>query len=125
MDPGIARSRPYDLGVLLVHGIGEQQKGETLLQAGDALVSVLRKRLAWLPPRGRNRAEPRVALTNVALHREEPGEPPQAEIVLDTPDASSRWLIAESFWADTFPPPPYLSVFVWVVSVLPGTLVTH
>ena len=135
MDPGIARSRPYDLGVLLVHGIGEQQKGDTLLQAGDALVSVLRARLAWLQPGGRNAAAPRVALANVALNREEPGEPPQAEIVLEGVErlrshtrpgaAASRWLLAESFWADAFPPPPYLSVFFWVVSVLPGTLVAH
>jgi len=139
MVPLSERSRAYDVGVLLVHGIGEQQKGETLLEAGHALVEVLRKRLKWLPPSGKRATQlaPQVELESIQLHRDNASEPAQAEIRLDnighlrpigypfSPQSTSRWLIAESWWAECFPPPSYSSVFGWVVKILPGTIVTH
>lgn len=61
---GSPSSPQYQLGVLFVHGIGDQQQGSTLLRWGGAVVNWLDR---WLATR-------------------EPGQEPPVEIVAITPD---------------------------------------
>src|SRR5262245_12294261 len=41
----LGRSRRYDIGVLLVHGIGQQRRSETVVEAGVVLVGSLQATL--------------------------------------------------------------------------------
>ena len=42
-------AKPYRLGLLFVHGMGEQARGDTVTEMGDALTEWLRR---WISERG-------------------------------------------------------------------------
>jgi hypothetical protein len=184
----------HDLGVLFVHGIGEQKKGATLVACGEPLVIWLRRRFegmarswlsaglhdvqqrawfdkaaeAWrargephtiadrlgalrallgnmrsggdaatLPPLEAiaNDASPRVLVATATLHdaqiRGGNGDAPShAELELQalmtsTDVASSRWLLAESWWADAFTQPSFRQLAAWLMTVIPFALGSH
>jgi len=132
------RSRPYDVGVLFVHGIGQQRQGETLTACGEPLAECLQDLLARISVRlpEEPRRSCRAELTAVRIRDLESGEPAHAELVLhdigpvraaDPPwrDANSRWLLAESWWADAFSQPSYRQILSWMLTTLPVTLVAH
>ncbi len=39
----MVRAKQYRLGLLFVHGMGEQERGDTITQMGDALTEWLRR----------------------------------------------------------------------------------
>ena len=135
----LERSHPFDVGVLLVHGIGEQRKGDTLVECGGPLIEVLRQHLERLRGgvRRRETARADVSVQTTRLNVGGSAEPAHAELALHgleglrtpgTPHAdesSSRWLIAESWWADAFPQPTYREVLLWAVRTLPATVISH
>lgn len=139
MRAGIEPTRPYELGVLFVHGIGVQRRGETLTQCGGALVQGLQDLLGRTvsAPDLEGRGAGRVTVEQARLEDTSVGELPSAELRLDdvqgmwrreTPWAGqpgSRWLLAESCWADAFPEPTLAEVLAWLVGTLPPVLVTH
>ena len=43
----MVHAKQYRLGLLLVHGMGEQERGDTITQMGDALTEWLRR---WITP---------------------------------------------------------------------------
>ena len=45
----MVRARQYRLGLLFVHGMGEQERGDSITQMGDALTEWLRR---WIRPPG-------------------------------------------------------------------------
>jgi len=45
----MVRAKQYRLGLLFVHGMGEQERGDTITQMGDALTEWLRR---WIDARG-------------------------------------------------------------------------
>lgn len=117
----------HELGVLLVHGIGESRRGDTLMEWGAALARCLHE---WLSPAG---VQAVVSRASIEPPGDEPEAPPHAEIVLDpvqarfgSPAATKcRWLLAESWWAKAFPPPSYRDLAVWSLGVLPWTIISH
>lgn len=130
------RSHPYDVGVLLVHGIGQQRRGETLVEAGGALYEVMGGVLAGLGG-ARGPVELRPGPAQVEADPARPEDPPWAEWTLGnlrgrrvagSPEEASdesRLLLAEAWWAGSFPEPRHSEVFEWVVRILPLVVVSH
>ena len=140
---------PASFGVLFVHGMGEQQRGDTLLGFGEPIVKFLRR---WVlddpriqpdgslltppgtegvPPAGK---DPAVASdpfkSNIDLHNvqairvlgSDPNVPSHATIkVRNRPDLQP-WLLAESWWATDFKPATFTDVLNWGVRVVPFVL---
>jgi|GEM_PF-4002619 len=130
------------LGILFVHGIGDQQRGRTLTQFGEPLFNCLEK---WLRHHGGG-----AELAEVML-RGNPGAPahaqvrlwhegkPEKETTTSEPseetaegagaDASTRvetkWVLAESNWADAFERPGFESVAFWSIRVVPWFILTQ
>lgn len=200
----------HDLGVLLVHGIGVQRRGETLADFGEPIVEWLkqwcaglherwvnallvtakrspdqpeavdlqavlealetrqpsseedRRSIAWAieavhellddldgtepsPKLGAkaatkvldepHRFAPGVLAAGVELvdgQREtanDPEAPAHARLIIRRLGfdglASESWLVAESWWADTFWPPKFSDLGRWVVGIVPWTLGSH
>ena len=186
--------RRHDLGLLFVHGIGEQERGATLVTAGEALHAWLhrwfrgitrswraagladeqlfewqrrRKQQLW-QQRGEERALPRFEALRTLLgnmrtvaagtplpplesvrndvaggilaataslrdpHLRDGGEgaPAHAPLELlaidtDGKEHRSRWLLAESWWAQAFTEPTFRQLALWLVQALPWTLGRH
>lgn len=111
------------LGVLFVHGIGEQLQGETLVRFADPLARWFTR---WLTKD--KEVEPAQARTSpAALWRTElvPSGPDPAHALMDLnyPGAPrGHWLLAESWWADTFRPPKTRTLLIWMLTILPYML---
>lgn len=117
-----------ELGVLLVHGIGHQKRGETLLWVGDPMFEWLKN---WYE-RGRGNPmvdkhpEPKVYLTDtqpVNGSLIETGPPPSSRLWFRQADEPRRddpnWVLAESYWAEVFMPPTYTELIVWGLGIAP------
>jgi hypothetical protein len=134
-------TREFQLGVLLVHGIGTPRAGNTLVHWGDALLKTVAH--ATRPPE----AERRDRLTSssstpagsrgttpvgvlVSIERAGPGGSPEngrfeAAVRLSAGDNTELWLLREGLWAGAFPAPSYQELFSWGVRALPWSIVTH
>ena len=118
----------HDLGVLFVHGIGQSKQGETLLNFGEPLRAAIEQ---LLEPAGQGFP---VAAKVSAAWLSDPGSgvPARAELSIEgarrnSPDAGlpSKWLLAEAWWAETFPTPTYSDIASWTFGALPATLISH
>jgi hypothetical protein len=112
------KPKQYGLGVLLVHGIGTQLCGDTLVRWGDILLKTLcsatRNRVkAQVGPAGRDGdAAPDSPITaEVRLRPSNQGEKP--------------WLFADGWWADVVLPPSYRELVSWSVRALPWAIAIH
>ncbi len=111
---------PYDLGILLVHGIGEQQRGDTLTEAGDQI-------LDWLARRAQTTgsdAKVELNLMDVVDRQASTDEIASAHAVIRvTPPVKRRkpayWVMAESFWADVFRPATFSELASWGIFIGP------
>lgn len=135
----------YDLGVLFVHGMGDQRKGTTLLHLATPILRFL---LDWgNPPRGQGSANTdasrtsmqdtsiggstfthRIRQTDLRERKENPTKTPWPESVVDItgPDGVTRtWLLREAWWADTFPTPGFASVAKWGLGFGPRMIVSQ
>jgi hypothetical protein len=118
-----ASGRPQ-LGVLFVHGIGEQLQGETLVRFADPLARWFTR---WLTKDVE--VESAQARTSpAALWRTElvPNGPDPAHAVMDLAYSKTlrgHWLLAESWWADTFRPPKMRTLLIWMLTILPYMLI--
>lgn len=116
-----------DLGVLFVHGIGEQARGETLVQFGEPV-------LDWVRDWVRMRDEPdRYIVAPVAARIREPladhGAPAHAEILVgeikNGADQGQQWLFAEAWWGAQVLPPSIAEFTAWLLSRGGWTLLLH
>jgi hypothetical protein len=104
--------------VLLVHGIGSQRPGDTVVHVGRSIHRWLCDFLKHLD----------VEVVDATLARQAaPAEPPHARIVFRqrTRRSPYTWILAESHWADCFPPPTYGEFARWAVSVVPMAVLQH
>jgi hypothetical protein len=138
----------HDLGVLFVHGIGDQQQCATLARFGGALQRWLSR---WLDVATRPAASRHTTPTATAAVTQEatrgaedgskplapghqievvavdhhpagPGTPAHAEVRLRAGVVGSgeqSWLLAEAWWAPEVTPPRFGQFVRWVVPMLP------
>jgi hypothetical protein len=117
---GLRKRLPYDLGVLLVHGVGEQQRGDTLTEAGDLI-------LEWLARRAEatgSHADVELNLMDVADRQASTDDIAGAHAVIRVTSPVKRrrpanWVVAESFWADVFRPATFTELASWGVFIGP------
>jgi hypothetical protein len=111
-----AKRGEFQLGVLLVHGIGTQQSGETLVQWGDVLLKTI------------ERGTQKKVLTTVDSAGPGDGKGRfEATVLLREQDGShtERWLFAEAWWANAFPAPSYRELVSWSFRALPWSIVSY
>ncbi len=113
------QSRQYDLGVLVVHGIGDQKRGATLTQWADGLVAWV---TAW-QARDTRSTIGRASISDVLLNPPAPIPPHLAMDVSFLADDRDdhKWLFAEGWWAGSFEPPPFFQLWSWSFKSVPAT----
>ena len=104
--------KPYKLGVLFVHGIGEQAKGETLLRFGDPCISWLER---WLQKNGE-----KLRVEDVQIAEEVP-----TDVSIGCMGKSEKILFRESWWAEKFLPPPIHELSWWLLLVGTWSTLSH
>jgi hypothetical protein len=126
-------SEHYDLGVLFVHGIGDQQQNSTLARFGGSLQRWLGR---WYGLDGRPPAkdaeqvapESMVEVTGVQHHTADGDIPAHASMLVRRPgdpgagepaEVRQRWLLAEGWWAAEVSPPSFKAFSRWVLPLLP------
>jgi len=125
----------YDLGILLVHGIGEQKKGVTLRQIGDVLCSWINRWFTYDTQRKRTISGPpltdpfvQIRKTVIGQNGTNIGEPAHSELSLkisiDGEQSNQVWLLAESGWASSITPPTYLDFIKWAYLIVPWIIST-
>jgi hypothetical protein len=113
-----------ELGVLFVHGIGQQRQGETLVKFADPLSRWLAR---WLTGGIHTEAAvgpsdgAHVRLSEAVLAGNDPAHLcMEIDGQTDVPSVhGQRWLLAESWWAETFQPPKTTSLLLWMLLILP------
>ena len=120
----------FDLGILFVHGIGEQRQGMTLVRFADSLFDWLYR---WLNKTDQLESESNwgsvVTLRDTQL-TPPPSDPDvPAHTVLQIQESRRNqlppprcWLLAESWWAETFQPPGFKGLASWTLSLVPKLL---
>jgi hypothetical protein len=111
------------LGVLLVHGIGSQRRGDTLVHCTTALHSWMRD---WRA-RGRHDYPLKVDLVDTSVAEAGPDHPAQARIIFRRGNDVSTfsWIIAESCWFDTYRRPDFYEFMRWALLILPIAIIVH
>jgi hypothetical protein len=121
------------LGVLLVHGIGEQKVGDTLLGFTEPLHAFCEE---WVAGASEEGADAYAKVTDTRLRRltgdDDAPSHTRLRIGLRRPgsedagnDGRMEWLIAESHWAERFPVPTFRQIFAWLFSVVAPVIVRH
>lgn len=123
--------REHELGVLFIHGIGRQRRGETVTEFGDALIKWFDRWHRGASPE-QSRPPLRLATGPAAIDglTEDPLLPANLTVeVLDEsagePRVVSRWLLAEAWWAEAFTPVSFRELAVWGLQVVPWTILMH
>jgi hypothetical protein len=122
----------YDLGILFVHGIGDQQQSSTLARFGGPLQRWLRRRYGVdgrAPADGAEQVAPEsmVEVTGVRRRTPDGDTPAHASMLVRRPadagrgeaEARQRWLLAEGWWAAEVSPPTFKAFARWVLPLLP------
>ena len=113
----------YDIGILFVHGMGQQTRGDTLVRCGEPLIKWVNE-WTW--------TEDAVEVVSAFLNPvpEDPTAPPHATLKGRLPNDQGAnqevsWLLAESWWADTFAVPSFSNLAHWGFTALPWIIISH
>jgi hypothetical protein len=122
-DPPDPPDPDFEVGILFVHGIGDQARGQTLLDFGEPLLQCLEE---WI--RGRSLGEMEVRRAELSP-RPELTESAQATIHIKRTTASgtvqSDWFLSEAWWASEFHRPDFRRLAAWLLQVGPWIIVSH
>jgi hypothetical protein len=127
-----AGGKPYRVGVIFVHGMGEQEQGDTVTEMGDALTEWLRKWLRDIP-------DARFKIREAKLRggsQPVTGTPDhpiggQAHVSVTISDGSKKpmpeqeWLLTESWWAKAFRQATFGELVAWAVSAGPWLIASQ
>jgi Ca2+/Na+ antiporter len=108
----------YKLGILFVHGIGEQPKADTLLASSEPLVQWLRQALR---PNGTIRFTE--ARLNLAAGDHD--EPAYATLAIEATPGEQQWLLAESWWGGEVRRPSFFKLAGWMLTTGAWMIVSH
>jgi hypothetical protein len=119
----------HELGVLFVHGIGEQRQNSTLARFGGSLERWLRRRFDSAAGPEEHTAADRIAAppaveVEAVEHHTGNGDAPAHAILLvgrsgEPEESRQRWLLAEGWWAAEVSPPTFKAFVRWVLPMLP------
>lgn len=119
----------HHLGVLFVHGIGEQPEGDTLLRFGQPIINCLK---TFLARGGADRAGGvSVAKTVLTPSKLQINEPPHAELTVtaranaDGKRREESWLMAESWWGGDVQAPAFGKMSGWMMTFGAWTILSH
>jgi hypothetical protein len=128
-----------DLGVLFVHGIGNQMAGQTVVQFGDPVLRWLDEwlrfscklrpdKVAKVAGKEANELTHRLNVSQAWL-RTDGGIPAHTHMEIgvtsDNHSQPQKWIMAESCWANAFVPPSFRALALWGLIVYPWTNATH
>src|SRR5262249_37588833 len=124
-----APMKPYDLGVLFVHGIGLQTRADTMLHWGEELHTRIAKWIAGATG-GSEDVSVQVADALIGQNPLDRAAPAHTKWTVTVPKgrgqrSPSTWLVAESCWAESFVTPRYADFASWSFRTLPWTLASH
>ena len=106
-----------DVGILFVHGIGEQTQGAMLTVWADAVIGLVETEL------GRDRVKVGAAVLRPPSSSTDPAF---VDVEIDVPERDSvRWRLSEAWWANAFAPPTFRELAVWGLLALPFTVLAH
>ena len=112
--------REAQVGILFVHGIGQQTPGDTLIAFGEPLTGWVRR---WVERLQSGRFEIlKSAFSDPVL---ESGEPAHLLFQYGWTEPTQRWLLAESCWANEFRRPPFGRLARWMVGVGAWMILSH
>jgi hypothetical protein len=113
--------KEFRLGVLFVHGIGTQPPRDTLVRWGDVLLKVITRSTEEEPGRV-------IPIVGRADAGDRSGDKP-AEVAVEfrrsDRDQREKWLLAEGWWADSFPAPTYSELVSWSFRAVPWAIALH
>lgn len=121
----------YDLGILLVHGIGEQARGDTLTSQGDPVVNWLR---GLVTKGGRHKDAKVDVLESVVRHASTDAIPGAHAVIRITPSAAdsaepakdrAHWVVAEAWWAEAFRQASFGELIGWAIFIGPFVFATE
>lgn len=107
--------KEYQLGILLVHGIGVQRSGETLIQWGDALLKTISAATGGKVQ----------VMAGPAEIANDTGSNTETTVHLTAGDMQEKWLMVEGWWAEAFMAPTYMELVSWSFRGLPWTFALH
>jgi len=130
--PGRPPAKKYRVGLLFVHGMGQQERGDTITQMGDALTAWLKGWLAEVPGadfkiRGavlRTGGTGETGPTDDTLG----GQAHVAVTIITKPrtrETRQEWLLAESWWAGAFRPASFMELATWAIAVGPWLIASQ
>ena len=106
------------IGILWLHGIGEQCRAQTLVEYGDPLYDFVEK---WYA----GSSGIRVEMNSSSLAENDENTPAHASFSVIRDDGESEeWLMAESHWVESFPKPSATAVTEWLMKVVPWVWVS-
>ena len=128
----IPPSEHYDVGILFVHGMGEQVQGDSVTEMGDALTGWLHR---WLAPieTADFKIRDAVLRSGGQVLGGEPDHPigGQAHVSVTITDKSKKppvkqeWRLAESWWATTFRQATFFELVTWAFSAGPWLIASQ
>jgi hypothetical protein len=125
--PCASSGAEHQLGILFVHGIGEQPEGETLLAFGEPLLRWLNR---WLRRGGEETSTAGASVVHTLLTPSKLDEhvPPHAEVRIALPQSvadPASWLMAESWWGGDVQPPAFGKLAKWMMTVGAWIILSH
>jgi hypothetical protein len=119
-----SKSALKTIGVLFVHGIGVQKRGDTLFQCGSAIHNWMQE---WISQPSIEEGSNLVDFLDTSLTQSTSDEPAHSRLIIHKKDliADRSFLLAESCWAEAFHPPRYREFARWALWVLPITVSLH
>ncbi len=122
----------YRVGVLFVHGMGEQEQGDSVTEMGDALTEWLRKWLGNVPDARFKIREAKLRSGSQPVTGT-PDHPigGQAHVSVTISDESKNplpdqeWLLTESWWAKGFRQASFGELVAWAISAGPWLIASQ
>lgn len=125
-------------GVLFVHGIGEQKRGDTLIDFAEPVIhwlrdaAKIRRRIRESNEDSKQRSgdtieeSPAVLIDSVYLSPTDDGVPAHFEMLTnDHQGGNDCWIVAESWWANRFRRPSFGSLARWLLGIGAWMIFSH
>jgi hypothetical protein len=116
---------PCTLGVLLVHGIGEQPQGDTLSRFAEPLIDWLRQTLGGNTASTAACLRPPLIVGDTPAHARMTFAPSSRCPGPNARSVAEEWLFAEAWWAPQVAPPALSDFMAWLLRCAPWMLMFH